>query len=159
MPDWFPCQLGSKKNYTWKRWHSWLKYKTGAFIVESHDCILNMLYLIWNILFYILLCNCCFLFMLFNYPSTQNILFFFMSVPHTKTFYAVFKGRTCYCISSLRSKRANSKVITVVGIKIDQKYFLNVLLQKMQLPEGKRPGQVSAALTSVSCGLKTLHTG
>lgn len=55
----------------------------------------------------------------------------------------------------LRSKRANSKVITVVGIKIDQKYFLNVLLQKMQLPEEKRPGQVSAALTSEPCGLKT----
>lgn len=71
---------------------------------------------------------------------------------HVLNFYS-------YCISSLRSKRANSKVITVVGIKIDQKYFLNVLLQKMQLPEEKRPGQVSAALTSVLCGLKTLQTG
>lgn len=83
-----------------------------------------------------------------------------MRVPHTKTFYAVFNVSNfcCYRISSSRSKRANGKVIIVVGIKIDQN-ILNVLLQKMQLPEEKRPGQVSAALTSVPCGLKTLQTG
>lgn len=73
----------------------------------------------------------------------------------------MFRGQiifNCYHICTLRPERANSIVIIIVGITIAPN-ILNVLFQKMLLPEEKRPGQESAAPTSVPCGLKTLHTG
>lgn len=54
------------------------------------------------------------------------------------------------CISSLRSKRANSKVITVVGIKIDQKYFECVIAEDAtSRREETWPGVCSAHLCPV----------